>query len=133
GHHADNVLAAVGGNPAYVGIKAPNTLQHRYLLEDVPTGLIPLIELGNAAGLALPTLRSIVNLSRAKLGGEAWQRPRALHALGLAGLATDAIRTFVKKLEIKSTGKPQRACGIPGGERYPAGSLALACGLGRTV
>ena len=29
---------------------------HRYLLEDVPTGLIPLVELGKAAGLALPVL-----------------------------------------------------------------------------
>jgi opine dehydrogenase len=92
GHHADGIKAAVGGNPAYVGIRAPGTLQHRYLFEDVPTGLIPLIELGRAAGLALPTLGYLVNLGRTKLGGERWQNPRTLSSLGLAGLDADEIR-----------------------------------------
>ena len=65
------MLAAVGGNPAYVGIKAPATLEHRYLLEDVPTGLIPLIELGDAAGLAVPTLRSLARAARVSAGWQA--------------------------------------------------------------
>jgi len=95
GHHASGVQAAVGGNPAYVGIKAPANLKHRYLLEDVPTGLIPLIELGEAAGLALPTLRRLVNLGRIKLGKQRWRRPRTLDALGLAGKNTQEIRNFV--------------------------------------
>ena len=95
GHHAESIKEAVGGNPAYVGIKAPGTLLHRYLLEDVPTGLIPLIELGEAAGLALPTLRYLVNLARTKLGGERWQNPRTLASLGLAGLGVDEIRDRV--------------------------------------
>jgi opine dehydrogenase len=92
GHHADSIKEAVGGNPAYVGIKAPGTLEHRYLLEDMPTGLIPLIELGAAAGLALPTLHYLVNLGRAKLGGERWHNPRTLQTLGLAGLNAHEIR-----------------------------------------
>jgi opine dehydrogenase len=87
--------AAVGGNPAYVGIKAPATLEHRYLLEDVPTGLIPLVALGHAAGVAVPTLRGLVERARAALGGERWQRPRTLAALGLDGLGPDGIRAFV--------------------------------------
>jgi opine dehydrogenase len=97
GHHADTIQTAVGGNPAYVGIKAPSTLNHRYLLEDVPTGLIPLMELGRAAGLAVPTLGGLVERARAALGGERWQRPRTLRALGLDGLSTQAIRTFVER------------------------------------
>jgi opine dehydrogenase len=95
GHHADTVREALAGNPAYIGIKAPGTLQHRYLLEDVPTGLIPLIELGAAAGLALPTLRYLVNLGQRKLGEQAWQRPRTLEALGLDGLGTAEIRARI--------------------------------------
>jgi opine dehydrogenase len=92
GHRADSIKAAIGGNPAYVGIKAPATLEHRYLFEDVPTGLIPMLELGRAAGLALPTLRYLVNLGQAKLGGERWQNPRTLALLGLTGLHVDEIR-----------------------------------------
>jgi opine dehydrogenase len=96
GHHAETVQAAVGGNPAYVGIKAPNTLDHRYLLEDVPTGLIPLLELGCAAGLALPTLTRLVDRTRVALGGEPWPRQRTLDVLGLDGLSPREIRRFVE-------------------------------------
>jgi opine dehydrogenase len=96
-HHADTVLGAVAGNPAYVGIKAPNTLEHRYLLEDVPTGLVPLIELGAAAGVAAPTLRSLVDLARVVLGGERWRGPRTLRALGLNGLDVEGIRAAVER------------------------------------
>jgi opine dehydrogenase len=95
GHQASTVEAAVGGNPAYVGIKAPTTLEHRYLLEDVPTGLIPLRDLGRAAGLALPVLRFLVERARDLLGGEAWQRPRTQAALGLGGMGPGAIRRLV--------------------------------------
>ncbi len=97
GHRAATVRAAVADNPAYAGIKAPTTLAHRYLLEDVPTGLIPLIALGRVAGLALPTLRSLVRRAGVVLGGERWPRPRALALLGLAGLQPAAIREAVER------------------------------------
>jgi opine dehydrogenase len=97
GHHGDTVLTAVGGNPAYVGIKAPTGLEHRYLLEDVPTGLIPLLELGRAAGLASPTLCALVARGRSARGGERWQCPRTLEALGLKGLGAEGIRMVVER------------------------------------
>jgi opine dehydrogenase len=96
GHHANSIRDAVGGNPAYVGIKAPRTLEHRYLLEDVPTGLIPMIELGRAAGLALPRMRRLVELARAELGGERWHSERSLEALGLDGLDFEAIQDVIE-------------------------------------
>jgi opine dehydrogenase len=99
GHHTETVHAAVGGNPAYVGIKAPTTLVHRYLLEDVPTGLIPLVELGRAAGLQLPILSGLVQMARRALGDVRWQRPRTLAALGLSGMTPAAIRAFVRNME----------------------------------
>jgi opine dehydrogenase len=96
GHQAPTMHQAVGGNPAYVGIKAPTTVVHRYLLEDVPTGLIPLLAIGEAAGLHLPTLRGLVNLARKTLGVQRWEGPRTLDALGLAGLGTEEIRAHVE-------------------------------------
>lgn len=96
GHRADTIQEALCGNPAYASIKAPTTLDHRYLLEDVPTGLIPLIKLGEAAGLASPTMSSFVQLAEDRLGRERWQSPRSLQALGLAGMAVEDIRTFVE-------------------------------------
>jgi opine dehydrogenase len=118
GHHADGVREAVGGNPAYVGIKAPATLEHRYLLEDVPTGLIPLLELGGAAGLALPALTDLVDRCRVLLGGEPWPRQRTLDVLGLDGLGTLGIRALVE-------GEPVPASRLPEPARLrPFGRLA---------
>ena len=97
GHHADTVHATVSGNPAYRGIKAPNTIVHRYLLEDVPTGLIPLVELGRAAGLETPTLDALIERASRLLGGEAWLQPRTLDVLGLDGLDPTDIRAFVER------------------------------------
>jgi len=97
GHRANSLKKAVGGNPAYAGIKAPVTLKHRYLLEDVPTGLIPLIELGEAADVAVPTLRRLVHRARVVLGGQRWENPRTLESLGLDRLDPQAIRAYVER------------------------------------
>src|ERR1035438_6104079 len=86
---------AIAGNPAYVGIKAPSTVHHRYLLEDVPTGLIPLIELGTAAGLTLPTLRSLVTLAEVTMGIDTWRQERSLESLGLNNLSIPEIRSLI--------------------------------------
>lgn len=96
-HHAETIHAAIADNPAYVGIKAPTTLVHRYLLEDVPTGLIPLLELGKAARLNLPVLTALVEQSRLVLGKERWQRQRTLDVLGLEGLSGSSIRAYIEQ------------------------------------
>jgi opine dehydrogenase len=115
GHSAGSMQAAVGGNPAYVGIKAPSTLNHRYLWEDVPTGLIPLLALSDAAGLDSPTLRSLVRLARLKLGGVRWQNPRTLASLGLAGCSTAEVRRVV------SSGEYRNATAVPSRQPLFAG------------
>jgi len=97
GHHADTVHAAVSDNPGYTGIKAPTTVVHRYLLEDVPTGLIPLVELGRAAGLYTPTLEELIERASRLLGDDAWQQARTLDALGLDELDTTEIRACVER------------------------------------
>jgi opine dehydrogenase len=117
GHHAESVRGAIGGNPAYVGIKAPTTLEHRYLLEDVPTGLIPLLELGAAAGLALPMLTALVDRCRVVLGGEPWPRQRTLDALGLEGLCPVAIRALVEGERVPAASAP------PARPRWAAGPI----------
>jgi opine dehydrogenase len=96
GHRAGNLLAALASNPTYVGIKAPTTLEHRYLLDDVPNGLIPLIEMGDVVGLPSPTLRGLVARAGKLLGAARWQRARTLAVLGLAGLDVEGIRVLAE-------------------------------------
>jgi opine dehydrogenase len=82
GHRARNLRDALRHNPCYAGIRAPATLQHRYLLEDVPTGLLPMIELGRVAGLLLPALRRILRAAYSAMGPDA-PAGRTLARMGL--------------------------------------------------
>jgi opine dehydrogenase len=112
GRKADSLRECIVGNPAYAGILAPNTLVHRYLLEDVPTGLIPMLELGRAAGIAAPMMQSLVNRAAAALEGHAWQQPRTLRALGIDGLSCRQIRARLEESVVARPAIPATECGV---------------------
>lgn len=76
---------------AYDGIKGPITLNTRYLFEDIPTGLVPLAELGEALGVKTPMMRAVVELGGALLRRDFWREGRSLEKLGLAGMGAQQI------------------------------------------
>lgn len=123
GHRADNVEKAVAGNPHYVGIKAPTSLDHRYLREDVPTGLVPMIELARVVGVAVPTLRSLVGLAESFLDPEIAKNGRTLASLGLAGRGIADIRCLVVG---EGAGRLARRILVPRRNRRLVAEMSLA-------
>jgi opine dehydrogenase len=53
---------------SYRNIFAPDTLQNRYLTEDVPTGLVPLSSLGKVMGIPTPHIDALITIANALLG-----------------------------------------------------------------
>jgi opine dehydrogenase len=53
-------------------IRAPLTLDHRYVTEDVACGLVPIVSLGEALGIAMPVCRSIIEIACASTGCNFW-------------------------------------------------------------
>ena len=86
------VLAA---NPAYQGSAAPSTLSHRYVLEDVPYGMVPLECLGELVGVATPLTSAIISLASEMLGADLRKDARDLRKLGLDKLTPEQVRQFV--------------------------------------
>jgi opine dehydrogenase len=84
-------------NPAYYQIKAPTQLASRLLLEDIPTGLVPFVALGEVAGLEMPLTRSLIHISSALLRRDFWSYGRTLHALGLDAMNVEAILEYVQR------------------------------------
>jgi opine dehydrogenase len=82
----DTLFDAIQANPAYRTIEAPTTLHHRYLFEDIPTGLVPLVELGRMAGVACPLADSVINLGRKVCGMDFRVRGRTPARMGIDGL-----------------------------------------------
>lgn len=78
-------------NPAYYDIKAPGSIFTRQLTEDIPTGLLPMSELGHVAGVKTPLMDSFICLSSALLNVDFSISGRTLNRLGLAGLTVEQI------------------------------------------
>ena len=66
----EDLNEAIHNQPGYYGIKAPPTLNHRYIFEDVPMSLVPIASLGQRYGVSVqshgcdhpPGLRSFIAL-----------------------------------------------------------------------
>jgi opine dehydrogenase len=82
--------------PAYQQAMAPISLDDRYLTEDVPTGLVPLIALAEVAGVPVPLSHSLVNVACALLGRDYWAEGRTLERMGLQGMSVDEIIRYAK-------------------------------------
>ncbi len=81
----DTLCDRMKNNPAYYDIIAPTSIYVRQIMEDIPTGIIPILELGKAAGLEMPLFESILNISSALLGIDFRAKGRTLQSLGLSG------------------------------------------------
>jgi opine dehydrogenase len=96
GVEGDSLHECIHSNRAYRGIKAPTSLEVRHILEDVPTGLVPIASLGTLAGVPTPTSRAIVDLCGVLLERDFWQEGRSAAQLGLASMSVDEIREVVR-------------------------------------
>lgn len=86
---------ALRATSAYAGIPAPGSWDARYLTEDVPTGLVPLSELGRLARVPTPVADALIALASAVAGRDFRREGRTLARLGLAGRRPAEIVRFV--------------------------------------
>lgn len=92
-----NLYEAMQANKGYRGIKAPNTLDHRYISEDVPTSLVPIACLGEHLGVAVPTVKMVIHLASILHDRDYMAEGRTMEKLGLAGLTVREIRRLVEE------------------------------------
>jgi opine dehydrogenase len=77
-------------------IKSPPSLNHRYILEDVGYGLVPFSELGRLAGVATPTIDSLIVLAGMSLGVDFRKTGLSLEKMGLAGVPPVELGRFLE-------------------------------------
>ncbi|MBA3413828.1 MAG: NAD/NADP octopine/nopaline dehydrogenase family protein [Chloroflexia bacterium] len=81
-----DLWAVINGSRMLTALRAPGALDSRWLSEDVPYGLATWSLLGDALGLATPTIDALVTLASAVLATDFRASARGLEELGLAGL-----------------------------------------------
>jgi opine dehydrogenase len=81
---------------AYQATGTPNTLEHKFILEEVPTGLMPMSALGSAAGVDTPAIDALIEVVRCMTGHTFAAEARTLERLGLSGMDASHIRQVVQ-------------------------------------
>jgi len=85
GFQGKNLFETLQGNSSYASIDAPKKLFHRYLTEDIPTGLVPMSEMGRMLGVPTPHIDTIIHLGSSMLNIDFMSQGRNLVRLGLDG------------------------------------------------
>ena len=86
---------AIHNQPGYRGIKAPPTLNHRYITEDVPMSLVPIAALGQRYGVRVQAMDSIIRQACIIHQTDYWRRGRTLNKLGIEQLSVPEIMRHV--------------------------------------
>jgi len=79
-----DLYTMIRSNPTYQGIKAPTTLNSRYLWEDIPTGLVPISSFGDALGVTTNAIDYLIDEGCETLERNFWEEGRTLEKLDLS-------------------------------------------------
>lgn len=80
---------------AYRGIAGQKRIDTRYVLEDIPMGLVPMASLGEQLGVPVPMISTIIDLGSFLLQKDFVSQGRTMKKLGLDGLDASGLTEFV--------------------------------------
>ena len=89
-----DLYEAIHNQPGYRGIKAPATLNHRYITEDVPMSLVPIAALGQRYGVQVRAMDSVIRQACIVHQTDYWRRGRTLDKLGIEQLSVDEVMRY---------------------------------------
>jgi opine dehydrogenase len=91
-----DLFEAIHNQTGYYGIKAPATLQHRYIFEEVPMSLVPIAALGQRYGVSVRAIDAIIRLACIVHNTDYWRKGRTLDRLGIADLSVEELTKYVE-------------------------------------
>ncbi len=92
-----DLWATINGSRMLTQLRAPGSLESRWLTEDVPYGLAAWALLGEQFGVTTPTLRALVDVASATTGVDFWKVARTPADLGITGLSKEALLRFLER------------------------------------
>lgn len=66
---------------------APDSMQHRYVSEDIPYGLVTIASIGRCIGVPVARIEAIVNIACMANGVDYWTTGRNAEKLGMGGMS----------------------------------------------
>ncbi len=96
GAKGNSLYEVLSTNPVYVKDTAPATLHHRFLLEDIPYGMVPMESLGRLTGIPTPVTSSIITLASELTQIDFRSQARDLRYLKLDHLSFEDLKRLVE-------------------------------------
>ena len=91
-----DLWATINGSRMLTQLKAPGTLDSRWLTEDIPYGLAVWSSIGAQYGVDTPVMRSFVNIGSVVMGFDGWTSGRGMKELGIAGMQKKELAAYLK-------------------------------------
>lgn len=91
----DDLYTAIRSTLAYAGIKAPRSIEHRYIWEDVPMSLVPMASMAAMYGIETPAINLIIDLANLMLSQDYRANGRTVHSLGIEGMSVEELHRLV--------------------------------------
>ena len=92
----ENLYEAMHNQTGYYGIKAPPTLNHRYIFEEIPMSLVPIASFGERYGVSVNCIRAIISLGCYLHNTDYWRKGRTVESLGVKQLSVGELTHYVE-------------------------------------
>lgn len=91
-----SVLESIRSSSTISEIRSPNNLNHRYLIEDVGHGLVPMSLIAKIFGVKTQSMDSLVNLASILNKVNHWENGMTLEKMGLKDIHPDMLSLYLK-------------------------------------
>jgi opine dehydrogenase len=92
----DSLYEAYVNSRPFSRIRAPKTLRHRYITEDVPYGLVSYSSLGDLLEVETPTMDILIDLASLLMDVDYWGEGVTMETLGLGVLTDEELKLLVE-------------------------------------
>ena len=82
---------------AYQTQNAPLSLEERYIIEDVPFGLVPYVFLGEQFGVPVNNIKAMATIGCTVAGKDFWREGMSMEKMGLKGMSIKEINAYIYK------------------------------------
>ncbi|SKC51408.1 NAD/NADP-dependent octopine/nopaline dehydrogenase family protein [Maledivibacter halophilus] len=96
GVEGESLSEAVKKNKAYEGVKGQKNIRTRYVLEDIPMGLVPMVSLGKMLGIDVSRMETIVKLGEFLLDKDFTKEGRTVDKIGLIDMTPEEVINYVE-------------------------------------
>lgn len=91
-----DLWATINGSRMLTTLKAPGSLDTRWLTEDIPFGLATWSSIGSQYGVETPTIDAFVDIGSIVVGFDGWKAARDVEALGIKNLNRDQLSAYLR-------------------------------------